>query len=209
MKTPALVTAMLMALSSANGQGIFIFNNRVGPDVNARFVLSTDAPGTSSVGEGFQVQLFGGPEGTPVQQLVPLEPSTAFRGAAGTTGAGYVWGVTPVVPGVFPPFRATILVRVFDSPSWETAHYRFEGIYNTDVVVGLPPPLLLQLGTSPLVLFPIPEHSPLMLPLRVAGQVICRQRAGTAMVEVCKGREITARSLSQPEITMGIRRSGQ
>lgn len=176
---PNLIAAMLMTLSSANGQGIFVFNNRVATEVNARFVLSTDAPGTSSVGEGFQVQLFGGPEGTPVQQLVPLDPpSTTFRGAAGTTLAGYVVGVTPVVPGVFLPPRATILVRVFDGPVWETANYRFEGIYGTDVVVGLPPPPVFQLGTSPLVLFPIPEHRSLLLVLLAFGALLLCQRTG-------------------------------
>src|SRR5207244_625867 len=69
MKALVLLVATVTVLSgTAHGQGVFIFANRFG-DNEARFVLSTDPQGTSSVGPGFQVQLFAGPEGTPVADL--------------------------------------------------------------------------------------------------------------------------------------------
>ena len=76
---------MLFVASSAGvlGQGQFGFNNRVpsnNPEIDARFVLPTDLPGTSTVGTGFQVQLFAGPDGTPLNELLPTDPpSTGFR----------------------------------------------------------------------------------------------------------------------------------
>lgn len=163
---PVLLGAILAGSASVSGQGFFVFNNRVGTEVNARFVPASDSPGTSSVGNQFQVQLFGGPQGAPLSTLEPLmPPSTTFRGEAGSNAAGYVVGITPVVPGVLPIEWATVLLRVFDGPSWEAASYRFEGAYDIQVIGGLPPPPVLPLGTSPLVLQPIPELSTLLLAL--------------------------------------------
>ena len=73
-------------------QGQFYINNRdTTADVNARFVLPTDPPGTSSVGTNFQVRLFGGPDGSALHELIPLYPDrTTFRGPAGTALAGFV-----------------------------------------------------------------------------------------------------------------------
>lgn len=154
--------AMLCGSVIAQGQGQFVFNNRIGTEVNARFVLPTDPPGTSSVGTNFQVHLFGGPEGTPFEQLQPLDPpSTGFRGAAGTIAAGYVVSTVTTVPRVPPASVATILVRVFDGSAWDTAAYRFEREYALQVWDHLPPNL--QLGTSPLILQAIPEPSTILL----------------------------------------------
>ena len=146
-----------------------MFNNRVGHEVDARFVLSSDPPGTSSVGTDFHVQLFGGPEGTPLNQLTPLEPpSTTFRGAAGSTEAGYVVGLTPVVPNVPTGGVASILLRVFDGPRWDTATYRFEESWSVHLA-RFPN---LALGNSPLVLYPIPEPKSLLLTLTGAGTLL-------------------------------------
>jgi hypothetical protein len=154
-----MLTAPLLAV----GQGEFVFNNRF-TDMDARFVLCTDPPGRSSVGQDFQVQLLGGPEGTDVSQLQPLAPAgPTFRGAAGTANARYVVGIVPSVPGV--RFgNATILLRVFDGPSWNGATFRLERLYTLFV---FPPaganPSFLPLGNSPLVLCTVPEPSSLAL----------------------------------------------
>jgi hypothetical protein len=125
------VVATLFTSAAVLGQGEFIFNNRAGHfDVNARFVLATDPPGTSSVGTNFRVDLFGGPEGTSAAQLVPLNPpSTGFRGPAGSLAAGYVIGIQVAVPGAELASHATVLIRVFDGPTWKTATYRLERLY--------------------------------------------------------------------------------
>lgn len=175
MKAVILISvACVAAQIGASGQGQFVFNNRVAREVDARFVLSSDPPGESSVGWDFQVQLFGGPEGTPLNQLAPLDPpSTTFRGAAGSAEAGYVVGLTPVVPNVPVGAGAAILVRAFDGPDWDTATYRFEEAWNVRLA-GLPN---LALGTSPLILHPVPEPPPwLPLTLTSAGILLLSWR---------------------------------
>src|SRR5690242_5158631 len=118
-----LVAAILFSCISAYGQGQFYFNNRVIRIVDARFVLATDPPGTSSVGTNFQVQLFAGPIGAPLDQLQPTEPaSTGFRGPAGTAVAGYVvpWAVVvPQNPPVGMVPNTEVMVRAFDGLSWQ------------------------------------------------------------------------------------------
>ena len=155
-----LFPAIFLASFAASGQGTFYFSNRdLSSGVNARFVLPTDTPGTSSVGLNFAAQVFGGPDGTPPGQLVPLDPpSTTFRGAAGTALAGYLLPVPVTVLGTSGGGRATILVRVFDGGSWEQASFRFEGIYSMILAGDVTPPNL-PMGSSPLVLQAVPEPS--------------------------------------------------
>src|SRR4051812_32482285 len=74
-----LFAVTVMSSVVAVGFGEFIFTNRQLPENDARFVLCTDAPGTSSVsGSGFHVQLSGGPIGTPVDEFKRLA-MTDFR----------------------------------------------------------------------------------------------------------------------------------
>lgn len=175
--TGLLLVVLSLASVAAQGQGRFIFNNRA-LDVNARFVLATDPPGTSSVGTNFRVDLFGGPEGTPVNQLVPLNPpSTGFRGSAGSAAAGYVISMEVTVPGADLATYATVLIRVFDGPSWETATYRLEQLYPHVLVGGDPvmAPVLLM-GNAPLVLLPVPEPKPAVLAALGLVALGCRLR---------------------------------
>ena len=159
-----LCVAMLLASVAARGQGYFVFNNRAGSEIDARFVLATDPPGTSAVGsEDFQVELLAGPQGAPLTELAPTIPSRiTFRAPAGSVAAGYVNTMTPEVPSLHFGSLATILVRAFDGPSWDQATYRFQGRY--DMVLGhwnATP--YLNLGTSPLVLEPVPEPTSMLL----------------------------------------------
>src|SRR5512140_75759 len=87
------------------GQGQFAFNNRVLPDINARFFLNCDPVGTSSIGTDYTVLLFTG--------TTPLDPaSTTFRGPAGSALAGYVVPTTETVPGALPGANAPITLRL-------------------------------------------------------------------------------------------------
>ena len=78
------------------------------------------------------------------------------------------------------------LIRVFDGPSWESASYRFEDSYVVEVDMEIP--RNLQLGTSPLVLLPVPESSSVLLLLVGLGALLgCRrQRSGLLVVMVVR-----------------------
>jgi hypothetical protein len=144
-----LVAALLLAPVTATGQGQFVFDNRALPDVNARFVLCTDPPGTSSVsGDQYHVQLLVGP------YEVGFDPSQAIASwmVSFRTGlaAGYVNPATFTVPGMFG--EATVLVRAYRGESWDTSPVRYEGVFLTPLGVAPGPPGMVPLGTSPLVL---------------------------------------------------------
>ena len=157
MKKLIIALAALMVSVAAYGQGQFVFNNRIGTEVNARFILPSDPPtgASSSVGSpDYTVSLLGGAVGAPVGSLVALDPaSTGFRGAAGTTTAGYVTSVTPTVPGVAIGGNASVLLRVM-GPGGFSQDF---GPYTVNSLGGgTATPPNLQLGTSPLVLVPEP-----------------------------------------------------
>lgn len=163
MKKLIIALAALMVSIAAYGQGQFVFNNRIGTEVQARFVTSND-PATgasSSIGTpDWSVQLLGGPVGG---TLVALDPSsTTFRGAPGSAAAGYVTSVTPVVPGVATGGTASVLVKVL-GPNGVSQNF---GPYTTQPLGGgTTTPPNLQLGTSPLVVNTavIPEPTTLAL----------------------------------------------
>lgn len=69
---------------------------------------------------------------------------------------------------------ASVLVRVFDGPAWETATYRFERLYPSVWLGGDPGPAPnLQMGTEPLVLYEVPEPSLLALAILGVSAVVC------------------------------------
>lgn len=161
MKKLIIAVAALMVTISSYGQGQFTLNNRIpAQGINARFILTSD-PATgdsSSVGSpDWTVSLLGGPQGTPVAQLVALTPAmTTFRGAAGTATAGFLTPVDPVVPGVAPGANASIVLRVM-GPGGLTTDF---GPYNLSLGGGVITPPNLPLGASPLV---VPEPTTLAL----------------------------------------------
>jgi hypothetical protein len=64
MKKLIIAAAALMVSVAAYGQGQFVFNNRLLPTVEAKFVLPTDTGGTSSLaGDEFSVKVLAGPQG--------------------------------------------------------------------------------------------------------------------------------------------------
>jgi len=176
MKKLIITLAALMVSIAAYGQGQFVFNNRIGTEVNARFIGPSDpATGTSSsVGSpDFTVQLFGGPVGAAPSALVPLDPAgTTFRGAAGTTTAGYVVGVTPTVPGVAIGGNASILVKVLGpGGSQDFGPFTVNGLGG-----GTATPPNLALGTSPLTVNLVPEPATLALGALGVGALLMFRR---------------------------------
>jgi hypothetical protein len=114
MKTIAVsFLAALLAPVTVVGQGQFMFDNHMLPDIDARFRLSCDPPGYSSIGNDYKLTLFV----SPVPALDP--PSTTFLGEAGSLGAGYVVPTLETVPGVLPGETATIGIRV-SGPTFTT-----------------------------------------------------------------------------------------
>jgi hypothetical protein len=174
MKKLIIALAALMVSVAAYGQGQFVFNNRIGTEVNARFAMAGDPTGTSTIGSpDWTVQLLGGPAGTAVGSLVPLDPSsTTFRGAANTTTAGFVVGVTPAVPGVAIGQNATVVVRLV-GPAGFTQDF---GPYTVNALGGgTTTPPNLQLGTTPLTV--VPEPTTLVLAaLGLGGLLALRRR---------------------------------
>lgn len=156
MKKLIIAVAALMVSIAAYGQGQFVFNNRVLPDVNARFVASTDPAGgtTSSIGTDYTVALFNG--------TTALDPATTtFRGAAGTAAAGYVTPTTETVAGVAPGAAANITLTV-TGPNIQGGKQNF-GPYAVTLGGGTITPPNLPLGTTPLTVTLVPEPSTLAL----------------------------------------------
>ncbi|MHC1764616.1 MAG: hypothetical protein AB9869_09950 [Verrucomicrobiia bacterium] len=114
MKSSGMLLAIVsLASVAAFGQGQFCFNNRIEGELDERIYLPGDA-GFSNIGTpDWSVLLFGGPSGTPVANLVPLEPpSTTFLGPPGSEAAGYVVGLILTVPGAPPGGNADVIVRI-------------------------------------------------------------------------------------------------
>jgi hypothetical protein len=118
-KSIACLLAVLCLAQAAFGQGHFFFDKELlgkGDGFlirDGRFLLPGDALSSSIGSPDWMVRLLGGPAGTPVTSLVPLDPpSTGFQGPPGSNGAGYVVGVTTTVPGVPPGALAAVLIRV-------------------------------------------------------------------------------------------------
>jgi hypothetical protein len=111
--TGVLLAATLFASLAALGQGQLYFNNRIEGELDERIYLPGDA-GVSNIGTpDWSVLLFGGPSGTPLANLAPLEPpSTTFLGPPGSAAAGYVVGLILTVPGVPPGGNADVIVRI-------------------------------------------------------------------------------------------------
>jgi len=171
MKKLIIALAALMVSIAAYGQGQFNFNNRIGTEVNARFVASTDASGASSIGSpDWTVQLLGGPVGGNLAALNPS--STTFRGAPGTAAAGYVTSVAPIVPGVDIGGNASIIVRVLGPNSVsQDFKYTLNGLGGGTVI-----PPNLQMGTSPLVVNVVPEPATLALGALGLGALLAIRR---------------------------------
>ena len=117
----------------------------------------------------------------PLKNLQPLRPpTTLFRTDRPPLSYGYVIASHPVGPNADIGTFGTVLVRVMDGTSWETASYRFERLYPS-VLLGGDPGIApnLQMGTEPLVLDPVPEPSLPVLAVLGFALLICRFKLGS------------------------------
>jgi len=160
MKKLMIAVAALMVSIAAYGQGQFVFNNRVPPDINARFQLGSEAGSTTSslAGNAYTVQLLGGKTGSPVASLVPLGTTDFRTGAA----AGYVNPLTVTVPGVAGGASADILLNVFQGTATTGTPAATFGPFPVVVQEAPNTPNNLALGTTAL-LVTVPEPATLAL----------------------------------------------
>jgi MYXO-CTERM domain-containing protein len=174
MKKLIIALAALMVSIAAYGQGQFVFNNRIGTEVTARFITSSDPANGSSSSIGspdWSVQLTGGPVGG---TLAPLTPATTgFRGAPGTSAAGYVTQIEPTVPGVAAGGTASISVKVL-GPGGISQTFPLVTVSNLGGGTITPPNL--PLGTSPLVVNVVPEPTTLALGALGLGALLAIRR---------------------------------
>jgi len=115
---------ILLAQKECLAQGPVSFNNRdSAAGIDARITFLDGTP----VGAGYTAQLYGGREGTPIDSLTPLFPTTTFR-TTSLAAMGYVRGVAvPLDPlELRPGERVTLVVRTFDATTWETSTCRGE-----------------------------------------------------------------------------------
>jgi hypothetical protein len=172
MKKLMIAVAALMVSIAAYGQGQFVFNNRVPPDVNAQFKLSTDTTTSSLAGTAYTVQLLGGASGSPVASLASLGTTDFRTGAA----AGYVNPLTVTVPGVANGKNADILLRVFSGVGTTGKSLGDFGPYTVTVAEAPATPPTLALGTNPLIVPAVPEPATLALGALGLGALLAMRR---------------------------------
>ena len=115
MKRQLIALVTVLTSVAACGQGTVQFNNRLP-------ALGIDARVLSGRGDlsdpAFKAQIYAGPEGTPIGSLKPVSGTTTFR-----TGiaAGYLNPIDLAIPGIAPGARATLVVRVYNGPTYESS----------------------------------------------------------------------------------------
>lgn len=171
-----IAAAALMVSIAAYGQGQFVFNNRIPPDINAKFQLQSEAGGTTSslAGSAYTVQLLGGKPGTATSALTQLATTDFRTGAA----AGYVNPITVTVPGVTgvgADTKALVLLRVFSGTSTTGPGLTDFGPYTVDVAAAPATPPNMALGTSAL-LVNVPEPTTLALGALGLGALLAIRR---------------------------------
>jgi len=171
MKKLMIAVAALMVSIAAYGQGQFVFNNRIPPDINAKFQLATDTTTSSLAGNAYTVQLLGGATGTPVAGLTQLATTDFRTGAA----AGYVNPLTVTVPGLAGGKSADILLNVFQGTSTTGKPLSTFGPYPVVVQEAPNTPNNLALGTSPLIVT-VPEPATLALGALGLGALLAIRR---------------------------------
>jgi len=179
MKKLILAVAAVMVSVAAFAQGVVVFNNRVGSEVNARVLLPD---GVTGAGAGYSAQLYGGKEGTAAGALAALEPKTTFR-TSSAAAQGYVNGVNVAIPGVAPGAKAAIVMKAYNGADFASSSIKGESNLITVTVGGdnLPPTNLVGLqgftlagGTTPTP--DIPEPSTIALAVIGAGALLLRRR---------------------------------
>jgi hypothetical protein len=153
----------LRCCENVQAQGLILFTTRDGSGVDASV---TYPDGRTPPGPTFNAQLYGGPAGAPIAELMPLYPTTVF-GSVTESAQRYVVRVIVRVEGILPGERATFFMRAFNGPSWDQSTFRgqSEPFVVTLGDTGEPghnPPALPR-GLNGFYVYPVPEPSLLMI----------------------------------------------
>jgi len=170
MKKLILALAALMVSLAAYGQGQFVFNNRVPPDINAKFSLDNGVtPGSDAT--VYTVQLLGGPSGSAQGTWTEIGTTTFRTGNA----AGYVNPITVTVPGA--TTSADFKLNVFSGTATTgTALGSVSQVFTTPVAIAPNPPPNAPLGTAALTFTTVPEPTTLALGLLGVGSLLFIRR---------------------------------
>ena len=116
MKKAILALAALMATAATYGQGTVQFNNRLpASGIDAKFM---GAGGVGFSDPSFKAQIYAGPEGTAVGSLKAVPGTTTFRTG---NAAGYLNPIDLAIPGIPPGAKATLVVRFYNGPAFESS----------------------------------------------------------------------------------------
>jgi hypothetical protein len=151
MKKLILIAAASLVAVGAFAQGQFFFSNRdvnATPPVDARFYAPGDAPGVSSVGAGYTVNLFGGTAGSASLAAVG---TTTFRSSS-AAAMGYVNPIPVTVPGVASAAQATVRVDVMSASGQLVFSQPYTFALGGDTIT----PPTIPMGNQPLTLTPEP-----------------------------------------------------
>jgi hypothetical protein len=172
MKKLILALAALTVSLAAYGQGQFVFNNRIPPDINAKFSLDNGAvPGSDAT--VYTVQLFGGPSGSAQTGWTEIGTTTFRTGNA----AGYVNPITVTVPGA--TTSADFQIKLFQGTSTTGSPFGTIGnnqVFTTPVAIAPNPPPNAPLGTAGITFTTVPEPATLALGLLGAGSLLFIRR---------------------------------
>jgi hypothetical protein len=141
MKKLILALAALMVSLAAYGQGQFVFNNRVPPDITAQFKLDNGTiPGSDAT--VYTVQLLGGPGGSAQSTWTEIGTTTFRTGNA----AGYVNPITVTVPGA--TTTADFKLNIFNGTATTGTPFAQLGtqVFTTPVAIAPNPPPNAPLG---------------------------------------------------------------
>ncbi len=146
-----LIFACLSAPLARSQQGNVIFNNRIVSDGIAAPVYDEVVGGTMLAGTAYRAQLYGGPVGTPENQLQPTGAAVDFRTG---TASGYVnvgLDATRSIPGVTPGNEALVQIRAWTTATGAT-YEQARGKFAAGSKVGRSN--VLTITTPPNVLWP-------------------------------------------------------
>jgi hypothetical protein len=185
-----LLGLFLLSTWAARAQGVTTLGTQRGVlfvtySPNSRIDAPVSYPDGARVGPEFIGQLFAGPAGTPVSALAPLLPVEHFGFFPDQPQFnGYIFGGIVMIPNVEGNQFATIVLRAYNSDSWETSSYRGESEPIT-IRLGTPSGTASELiGLEGFNVQPVPEPSTLMIAL-IGGLLLLKR----ARAKLSRGEE--------------------
>jgi hypothetical protein len=158
----------LACVYTCHAQGTVQFNTHLPSrliDAPVSFLDGTRLPPES----GFVGQLFAGPAGTPISELLPVSVGLQF-GFPGRDRDGYIIGPDVAIMNVPIRGEATIIMRAYNGATWESSSCRGESQPITILLSGGMEPTSELTGLQGFQVNCVPEPSTVAL---LSGGMIC------------------------------------